>query len=74
MQFCPKCSGHKQIACEECDGAGEKKTAGPEGKTTFQPCGECGGAGWVDCPRCTSPDSSAGGIDLDERRRGDSMF
>jgi hypothetical protein len=52
------------------------KTTGPEGETQFQPCKECGGTGWVDCPRCSGPDSPEGGgdIDLDERRRGDSMF
>jgi hypothetical protein len=76
MQFCSKCGGHRQVACEKCDGAGEKKTSGPEGEVEFQPCKECGGTGWVDCPRCSGPDSSTGGgdIDLDQRRRGDSMF
>ncbi len=75
MQFCPKCSGHKQVACEECDGAGEMKTTGPDGETQFQSCRECGGSGWVDCPRCSGPDESAGrNIDLDQRSRGDSMF
>ena len=76
MQFCPKCSGHRQVACDECDGAGEMKTSGPEGEPQFQPCKECGGSGWVDCPRCSESNSSAGGgdIDLDQRRRGDSMF
>ena len=75
MQFCPKCSGHRQVACEECDGAGEMKTTGPEGETKFQPCTECGGAGWVDCPRCSDSEGPAGGdVDLDELGRGDSMF
>jgi len=75
MQRCRKCNGHKQVACEECDGAGEKKKAGPDGEPTFQPCEECGGTGWVDCPRCSGPDSSTdGNRDLDQMRRGDSLF
>jgi DnaJ-class molecular chaperone len=74
MRFCPKCSGHKQVACEKCDGAGEKKKAGPEGEVKFEPCRECGGSGWVDCPRCSEPDGSDGDTDLDQLGRGDSMF
>ena len=75
MRHCPKCSGHKQVACDECDGAGEKKVAGHDGDTKFQSCNECGGAGWVDCPRCSESDGRPGGSrDLDQMRRGDSMF
>ena len=51
------------------------KTTGSEGETQFQPCKECGGSGWVDCPRCSDPSGPAGrDIDLDQRSRGDSMF
>lgn len=75
MQYCPKCSGHKQIECDECGGAGEKKTAGPDGETRFEPCTECGGAGWVDCPRCSDADDTSGGVqDFDQMQRGDSLF
>lgn len=74
MQFCSKCGGHRQVACEECDGAGEEKTAGPDGETEFRSCRKCGGTGWVDCPRCSGPDSSGDDTDLDQMRRGDSMF
>ncbi len=75
MQLCPKCNGHKQVACKECEGAGEKKTTGPEGETTFQSCRECVGTGWVDCPRCSGLDGAPGGdMDFDQMRRGDSLF
>ncbi|MCS4198392.1 DnaJ-class molecular chaperone [Salinibacter ruber] len=78
MRHCSKCSGHRQIACDECEGAGEKKTAGPGGETQFQACGECGGSGWVDCPRCSGPDGPTGsdraGEDLDQLSRGESLF
>ncbi|MCS4054056.1 DnaJ-class molecular chaperone [Salinibacter ruber] len=78
MRHCPKCSGHRQIACDECEGAGEKETAGPGGETQFQACGECGGSGWVDCPRCSGPDGPTGSDraveDLDQLSRGESLF
>ncbi len=75
MQHCSRCSGHGQVACEECDGAGEEKTSGPEGKTTFEACRECGGTGWVDCPRCSGPGGAPGGdVDFDQMRRGESLF
>ena len=73
MQFCPKCSGHNQVACDECEGAGEKKTTGPEGETELQPCRECGGTGWVDCPRCSSG-RPGGDMDFDQMSRGENMF
>jgi len=75
MQRCPECSGQKQVACEECDGAGEKNITGPEGETTFKTCRECGGTGWVDCPRCSGLDGPPGDTrDFDQMRRGESMF